>query len=363
MFKTVLPSSLLGFAEPSYYDAFTNTFNNVSLKIGVVKTIIRKGTKDKDEPEYVEYDVLTFQQDQDKGIVPITYKGCVTMDSFGGVGDFFEFIKSAPTGEKGNVNVDDGSYVLLLCIDGTSTRGVIIGALPHHGRKSTLASAKDKHLEGEYNGLRMKINDDGELTLTFKGKTDNKGKPKTSVGGSQIKMEKDGSVEINDKSLEPALKAGNNKDATISGSSNSSEEYEKIRIDKTKNSIDIISRKDQNQTAGGNYNLTVKGNSTHKAKSLVMEAQGKASLSAMVGMDIKTDGAFSLNAMTMKIKSTTTFQLQSQSVQIQGQKVSVGNAPTPAIVNTTQFIGIGNLGAPVVSTAMGPFSSTVSISI
>ena len=80
-------------------------------------------------------------------------------------------------------------------------------------------------------------------------------------------------------------------------------------------------------------------------------------------MDIKTDGAFSLNAMTMKIKSTTTFQLQSQSVQIQGQKVSVGNAPTPAIVNTTQFIGIGNLGAPVVSTAMGPFSSTVSISI
>jgi hypothetical protein len=361
MFKTILPSSLLSYAEPSYYNAFGQSFDNVALRIGIVKSVSKIEAKDNVDAKVLEYDVMVFQQDKDKGVIPITYKNCVTMDSFGGIGDFFEFVKSVPTGQSGSLTVDDGSYVLLLCIDGTVTRGVIIGALPHHGRKSTLTKAKDKHMEGEYNGLRFKINDDGELTLTFKGKTNNKGVPKTPKNaGSQIKMEKDGSVEINDRDIEPELAAGNDKQGKVSGAAPAST-YEKVRIDKTKQSIDIVSRKDQNQNAGANYNLTVKTKTTHKTAEWIAAASGKASLSSGGVFDIKAGGAFNLAAADIKMKSDAAMQVQANSIQLNAQQVAVGQGGTPAIIGSTQFVGIGNAGAPVISTAMGPFSATVTI--
>lgn len=361
MFDTVLPSSLLSYAEESYYDSFGQTFNNVALRIGVVKSIIKIEDKNSADSQSIEYDVLCFQQDQDKGVVPITYKNCVTMDAFGGIGDFFEFIKNVPTKNNGDLKIDDGSYVLLLCIDGTATRGVIIGALPHHGRKSTLLKAKDKHMEGEYNGLRFKINDDGEMTLTFKGKTDKKGKPKTPKnGGSQIKMEKDGSVELNDRDLDKELASGNDKDAKQSGSA-PSDKYEKVRIDKTKQSIDVISRKDQNQTAGANYNLTVAKTTTHKTTDWLVSASGKANLDSKGVFNIKAGGAMNVSAPSMNFKADGSVNVQSSSVKLSAQQVSVGDGGSPAVVSFTQFIGIGNLGSPVISTAMGPFSSVVTI--
>lgn len=361
MFKTILPSSLLSYAEPSYYNAFGQSFDNVALRIGIVKSVSKIEAKDNVDAKVLEYDVMVFQQDKDKGVIPITYKNCVTMDSFGGIGDFFEFVKSVPTGQSGSLTVDDGSYVLLLCIDGTVTRGVIIGALPHHGRKSTLTKAKDKHMEGEYNGLRFKINDDGELTLTFKGKTDKKGVPKTpKSAGSQIRMEKDGSVEINDRDIEAELAAGNDKEAKASGAK-PSDSYEKVRIDKTKQSIDIVSRKDQNQNSGANYNLTVKAKTTHKTADWIVAASGKANLSSGGTFDIKSGGAFSLAAADIKMKSDAAMQVQANSIQLNAQQVAVGQGGTPAVIGTTQFVGIGNAGAPVISTAMGPFSATVTI--
>lgn len=361
MFETVLPSSLLSFAEDDYFGAFAHVHHNVALRIGVVKSISKIEDKDNIEKNTLEYDVLTFQQDKDKGVVPTVYKSCITIDSFGGIGDFFEFIKSKPTGSEGAVKLDDGSYVLLLCIDGTATRGVIIGALPHHNRKSTLATAKDKHLEGEYNGLRFKINDDGELTLTFKGKTDNKGKPTTpKSGGSQIKMEKDGSVEMNDRDLDPELAAGNNKDAKADGAK-PSDKYEKIRIDKTKQSINIISRKDQNQTTDANYNLTVKATTTHKTKDWIAMAEGKANFTIKSTFDVKADGALSMSAADMKFKSDAAVMMQANNVQIQATKIDLGSGGTPAIIGTTQACGLGNLGVPVFTTFVGPFSSIVTI--
>lgn len=362
IYRTILPSSLLQFADEDYYSSFSNSYHNVALRIGVVQSVYKVEDDKNIDKDTVQYDVLTFQQDKDKGVIPTLYKNCVTIDSFGGIGDFFEFVKTKPTTADGNMKTDDGSYVLLLCIDGTATRGVIIAALPHHGRKSTLLKAKDKHLEGEYNGLRMKINDDGELVITFKGKTDSKGKPKNAKsGGSQIKMEKDGSVELNDRDIDPELASGNNKDAKVEGAK-PSDQYEKVRIDKTNQSINIISRKDQNQTTDANYNLTVKSSTTHKTKDWLVSAEGKANFTVKSTFDVKSDGALSVTASSISMKSDANVSVQANTVQVSATKIDLGNASLPAIVSTTLFVGIGNLGVPVISTAMGPFSSTVGIS-
>ena len=363
MYNTVLPSSLLSFADKEYYDSFTQVFQNVALRIGVVKQI--KDIEDKDsstDNKLVEYDVICFQQDSNKGVIPVVYKGCVTMDSFGGVGDFFEFVKSVPANPSlKNASIEDGSYVLLLCIDGTATRGVIIGALPHHDRKSTLKNLKgSKHLEGEYNGLRMKVNKDGELTITFKGATDNKGKPKDPAkGGSQIRMEKDGSVEINDRDLDGELKAGNNTEAK--DESKAGADYEKIRIDKTKKSIGLNARGDFTETIGANSSSTIKGNTTHKTTNLVMEAGGTASLKSTGAFNVEAGGAFGLKGPSGTMTFDDSLTVNATAANILAQSIMLGSGGTPAVLLSTLTIGIGNAGVPVVSTMIGPFSSTVFI--
>lgn len=360
MYETVLPSSLLEFAEDSYFSSFAQSFQNTALRIGIVKSISKIEDERNVDKRTLEYDVLTFQQDKDKGIVPITYKNCVTMDSFGGIADFFEFVKSSPTTPNStDMKVEDGSYVLLLCIDGTSTRGVIIGALPHHNRKSTLKNLKDKHLESEYNGLRMKINDDGELTITFKGKTDKKGKPTTTTGGSQIKIEKDGSLEINDRDLDGDLKAGN--DLQANDTSKAGDDFEKIRIDKTKKAIELNSRTDFTQTIGANSSETIKGNKTTKATDLVIELTGKANISAKSVIDIKTDGEMKAKASNGNFDFDDALKILASSVNINAQTIILGAGGTSAVINTTLVATFGNLGIPIIGTMIGPFSTTVFI--
>jgi hypothetical protein len=308
-----------------------------------------------------EYDVMTFQQDKDKGVVPIKYKNCVTMDAFGGIADFFEYIQSSPTDKKlKNVADDDGSYVLILCIDGTQTRGVILGALPHHNRKSTLSKVSGKHMEGEFNGIRMKVNSDGELTMTFKGKTDTKGKPTNpAAGGSQFKFEKDGSVEINDRDLDGELKAGNDKKAK--DDSKAGVDYEKVRIDKTSKALITNSRQNTTVTVGKDLTQTVKGNTSLTTTDLLVKASGKASYDVGATFDLKAGGAISMTGPEGKFTFDNIFQVQANAANINAPSINLGNGGTPAIIISTQMIGIGNLGAPVISTAIGPFSSTVFI--
>lgn len=360
--RPVLPSSLLQVAEPSYYDSFTNVYANASLRIGIIKTIYDIENEANVSKSNIEYDVLVFQQDQNKGVVPIVYRGCVTMDAIGGIADFHEYVKSTPTDAKTkSPKADDGSYVLLLCIDGTSSRGVIVGALPHHDRKSTLPNLKGtKHLEGEYNGLRYKINKDGEFTLTFKGKTDKKGKPLLPAnGGSQIRMEKDGSVEINDRDLDGELKAGNNKEAK--DESKAGAEYEKIRINKPKKSIELNTRGDFTETIGANSSSTIKGNTTHKTTNLVMEAGGTASLKSTGAFNVEAGGAFGLKGPSGTMTFDDSLTVNASAANILAQSIMLGSGGTPSVLLSTQTIGIGNLGGPVISTMIGPFSSTVFI--
>ena len=360
MYSTILPSSLLQYAEKDYYSGMSHAMENTSLRMGVVKQVHYPADANNQEKQAPEYDVLVFQQDKDKGVIPLTYRNCVTMDMFGGISDFFEFVKGEPTDKTStDLGLDDGSYVLLLCIDGTATRGVIIGALPHHNRQSTLPKEKAKQMTGEYNGMRIAINDAGELTMTFKGKTDTKGKPvDPAKGGSQIRIEKDGSLEINDRDLDGAMK-GNSKDNT--DTSIAGADYEKVRIDKTNKSIIINSRGDYTRTSGGNSTETIKGNSTQSMVDLVCTASGKAAISSGGTFDIKATGAFGLKAASAKFTLDSSLEVQASTVKIIGQTIAIGEGGSPALTVSSVFMGLGNLGAPVISQAISGFSSVVMI--
>jgi len=300
-----------------------------------------------------EYDVSIYEQDANRGITSTIYKNCIYMDSFGGIGDFFEVKRRKPTKDEYKSDQDiekyDGSMVLVLCIDGSSDKAIIIGSITNPNRKVSLTKEAGHHMEGEFNGVNWKVNKDGELTVTFKSATDAKGKPADEeAGGTFIKVDKTGSVDIN---------------------TGESKNY--IRIDKPNSDIGLqadenigLTTKNKNIgfNSGNNLSMNIK-------KDLLIMAEGKADITVKSMIDIKTEGKLNVkaldylltldNSMFMKM---TSFIMQAETAVLNNQQTIIGPSPQPAVILNTITLSIGNLGAPSIGFHIGPFSSTVLIS-
>ena len=164
----VLPSSLLSKQNTSMVSAFNKIYNNVQLRAGVIIKTYDIDNENNSNKTSVEYDVLVLEQDKDNGTTPITYRKVISMDSFGGMADFFEFKRRPKTKEKSidNMTDNDGQLVILLCLDGNAKKGIIIGGMKQAKRLTKLTAKAGLHLEGEYNGLNWKIDKDGAFTVT-----------------------------------------------------------------------------------------------------------------------------------------------------------------------------------------------------
>jgi hypothetical protein len=197
----VLPTGLMGIDHSSRMDAFRKTYQNCTLKVGLVKAcydITNVNNLSKTTPEY---DVLVSEQNEDKGSTMLVYKNCIVAQSFGSKADFFEahlrpFTKKTTKGFL-TFSGQNGAIVLLLCLNGTGDIGIIVGSLSHPDRPTTLTDA-GPHAEGEYNGVNIVVNKDGSCTFTFKGATDSDGNPLDSSQGNTVaKIETDGSFQVN----------------------------------------------------------------------------------------------------------------------------------------------------------------------
>src|SRR5690606_34649036 len=188
-----------------------------------------------------EYDVIVIEQRGDSGPTPITYKNCVVMDLFGGIADFFEYrLRKQDKVEKKEKDGDkiarfqDGAMVLLMCLNGFNENAIIIGGAKHPKRKTLLTKDAGHALAAEFNGLGVGIDKDGAFTISFQGATDNSGKAKDSkVGGSFIKIKKDGSIEVSDG------------------------KKERVSFDKTNESTELQSGKDMRVDSGKKLDVTV----------------------------------------------------------------------------------------------------------
>lgn len=313
---------------------------NMALRLGVVVEIYDMEDDQNISKMMPEYDVMAIEDDN-----TTIYKNCISIDSFGGAADYFMAKLRKPKDakkvkEKGSLKKQNGSIVLMLCIDGNSEQAVILGAVAHPDRKTgQLKKALGHHAEGEFNGLNYKVDKDGALTILFKAATDNDGKTKDAkAGGSSWKIEKDGSIQFSD---------GNK---------------EFIRIDKTKKTISIAAESDISATSDANVNITAKKNINAKATAdILADAGGSFTAKSGGPFNITSGGPLSIKAPDMKVAVDNMFQLKASSVMISAPSIMVGDGGTPAVILTTIFMGIGNLGAPVISQAIGPFSASVFI--
>jgi hypothetical protein len=199
---TVLPHGLITMDKESAVAGFNRTYKNFALKSGIVVKSYGIDNAANISKVVPEYDVVVIEQDGSRAITPLTYKNCIAMSGFGSPADFFQTRYRAQEkidsklSEGKDFAGQDGAIVLLLCLDGSSEKGVIIGSLPHPDAKAKLM-ADDKALAGEFNGIAVSIKDDGSANLTFKGETDNAGKPvDPEQGNTSLDIEKDGSFQL-----------------------------------------------------------------------------------------------------------------------------------------------------------------------
>jgi len=339
-FKPIIPSSILEQRKPSDMNFNKKITQDWGLHLGVVLEVVEIDDDKNQSKLGEEYRVMVIGQDARRGQNTTIYKNCLAADGFGGIADFFQFRRRVPKKSKevqlnASLKNQTGSIVLLLALDGNGEKGIIIGALAHPSKKSVLSKELETHMEGEFNGINFQVNKDGELTITFNSPSninkdgvveysDAEASEEEKIGGTYVKMEKDGSVEINDGKTE------------------------KIRIDKTNKSINMESE-ELHEVKTGQVDITAtKGVKATITENLVIEAEGSAALKFL---------------KEYKLEATDKAIVESKEIFLTvEQKLHLGGAGgNPAVIQSTVYQGVGNLGFPVICNAIGPYSSKVNI--
>jgi hypothetical protein len=271
----VLPFGLLSSDTGSAIAAFNRSYKNTALRVGVITASHPIGDKNNINKLTIEYEVSVLEQNECESITAVTYSNCICSESFGSIADFFEKSLRPMKSNKNKKNVVDlknqnGSIVLIHCLDGMTAKAIIVGSLTHPDRKTTLTSS-DPYLEGEYNGVNIKVGTDGSTSLTFNGPTDNDGNTTTANGGTVFQIKADGSFEFKHSSID--ILADKSGALTITTKANCSIQAQGDLVANCTNAT---------ITASGNANVTASGTATVEGQTVNL---GKAASDAVIKGD------------------------------------------------------------------------------
>lgn len=175
--NTVVPS-YLGVSERGDRGVDSGNQTSIALRYGEVRKIIYPDDPKSVSKRFIEYNVEIQQKDQSGPGTSVTYANCVQMSLFGTTADLFRYTLREDKEENGKDSLRKGAKVVVLCLNGNVSKGVIVGALRDTGtdKEGSLQEGKDKKDDGhnlffEFNGVQVKINKDGELQVRYRGAT------------------------------------------------------------------------------------------------------------------------------------------------------------------------------------------------
>lgn len=209
----ILPHGLLSENAGAMIEGFNKSYKNFPLRVGVVTASYPPSDTRNRSKLTIEYDVIVIEQNADIGATTILYRNCMSAEGLGSIADYLEmalrFTKKKTTkGDSINTKGQDGAIVLMLCLDGMSDKGIIIGALTHPDRPTNLTD-QGPLLVGEYNGVKVTVNEDGSTSLVFKGATNNSGSAvDPSQGNTTVQIQKDGSFQVDHSTITFLLNRG-----------------------------------------------------------------------------------------------------------------------------------------------------------
>lgn len=315
-----------------------------SIRIGIVREHVYLETT-----EQTRYIVEVWKNNKS---YPMT---CMRSSRFGGLYNYEEYnLRGFNVGESnvglGNFTVVPGDMVIIAAADGESREGIILGNVNHFGRDEVLPADGNIAFVNEFNGVQTMINKLGEYRRTFKGQPTNISKlnevptgklyplPEydTNVGFSYYEFDKTGSYTLTDNANDKApqyikIDKPNGKIEIVSGKTS-------LVIDKKAESY-VIKNKTTTFDSADSWNLNTKATNINSTD--VINAKAK---------DIKTEGKWAQKG-NVEITGNTK---QTGNIEVSGDfknegMASLAGGSYPLIYDIILTIGIGNLGAPVIS--------------
>ena len=289
----VLPFGLLGSDTEAMMKGFNRSFNDTKLRAGIIMKAYDINDDKNRTGLCTEYDVLVIEQDENKGTTSLIYRNCLSKQGLGGIGDYLEAAlrpkkHQTTKGQATAFSGQDGSIVLIECLDGIGDKAIILGCLQHPDRDTTIVTT-DPKLEGEYNGCHVLVDNDGSFTFTFKGATDNYGNILDSTQGpTVVKIEHDGSFQINHSTI--TFRLDRNGTATLTATGDVDVNCANVNIAASKNitatcvnmevdtsgTATINSQGDTVVNSQANVDVTAKGNAVVQAAEIHLNgADGK----------------------------------------------------------------------------------------
>ena len=339
---TILPAGLLAVDTQSIAAGFNKTYANHSLKAGFITKVYPVDSEDNVNKLSTEYDVVVIEQEDNRCMTPILYKRCLSVDSLGSIADYFEVKRRGQKRQKNNnkrdLNEQDGAIVLLLCLNGNADSAVILGGLNHPDRKTKI-KGEGQQLFGAFNGVEVQVLPDGSCRLVFNGATDNDGKPiDSSQGVTSLDIEKDGSFQVKNKGVTQRMQ----KDGEYS-------------VSAEKNGT-LNAKEKINLKAGSDITTESGGNTSQKMAEWIVKASGSATVEC-ASFKLQSQGDAMIKASQINAEASSMIKLKSSQVILDGLTFCGGPGGTPAPILSTKVIGVGNLGAPVMGTMIGPFAT------
>lgn len=342
---SVIPSN---FQTDSGPGALEQIQKNTVLQIGTVISIVYPESERSISKKMHEYDVAVTNMDRESGLNTSIYRNCRLSDRFAAPNNS-EVYTLVPGEQDGKGGYKNGSVVVLECIGGNSdaSMATIIGGM-FSSNVVGYTEADGQVYEFLFNGVRQKINKDGEFILEFNSYIGIDGKKANEkAAGTAIAIDKNGNIRIFDNEGQYWELNRNSKTSTWSNG------QESIVIDKEKKQINLTSSGEVNSNSDKDYNINSNSQTSISSKNdASLKSEANVNMESKANFQMKSGGNWQVQVTGNAIvKAGGNLMMEGGSqAQLKGTITMLGAGSVPvAAVGVSMVLGTGNLGIPVIS--------------
>lgn len=198
-------------------------FNEMYISMGEITAVYPPTDKNNVSKRHTEYEVTVWRRYGQGPQELLTYH-CYHTDSLGGIADKVRYSYRSHTGKLKGKDLNNGSLVLIACLNGDRTLAYIIGGIPNVNAPATDNDKTGRYLDFRFNGVEIGIHDDGSFSFSVSGATLTDGTPDpnrdSNNKGSKVTIAADGAITIDDNSGENVVIDPSSKSISVNSGQN-----------------------------------------------------------------------------------------------------------------------------------------------